>query len=222
MLGGPQHDILTELGLVWLIRELITVLPRGTIWWGLPCCIWVWTARGHTQRSRRSPWGDRSRDDVRSANRMVSIVTALFKLLILRDVYHVCEQPSSSIVWAYKPMRQHLFERPRIGNVRLSGVHVWLGFWGHILTKGTHLVGIFPGLRKIKSKRTKRNPNSASGQYGWVRGSIRKSGPRKGTFRIMGCKRPGASLRETGEYPMLFCEHMMALIKSALRCRHSK
>lgn len=212
---NPEHDILSDAGVILLIRMLASVVVGGVVWWGIPCQTWVWMARGHTLRSAACVRGDTRRVDVRDANRIVQRCVSLLEFLVLRGVYYIIEQPSTSLVWRYLPMRRHLRKRPRVLKTSLTAHHIWLGYWGHSLFKGTHLVGVFPGLRKIYSKKTRAMP--ANGLYGWMRGTIRTTGLRRGSYRIMGVKRPGYTLKETGQYPRPFANFMAALIADVVK-----
>ena len=51
-IGGRRHNILTGMGLLFLIQNLLTVMSGGCVWFGIPCSTWVRIARGHTQRPR--------------------------------------------------------------------------------------------------------------------------------------------------------------------------
>ena len=53
-IGGKFHNILTGIGLINLIQNLLTIMSGGCVWFGIPCPTWVWIARGHTHRSKNT------------------------------------------------------------------------------------------------------------------------------------------------------------------------
>ena len=215
---SSKHNVLTDTGKITLVQYLLTVLPYGCVWFGLPCATWVWISRGHTLLSAKRVAGDTLREDVRGANAMVAFCCRLWDLLVLRHVYYIVEQPATSIVWKYAPFQRHVRRRPKIGTTKLHAQFLWLGHFGHLLHKATHLVGVFPGLKSIKTKRSRAIAPGKVGMF-WEHASIRTEGPRKGTYRVQGVKKAGKSLSDSGKYPIKFCKFMASLIGEAVRCR---
>ena len=208
---NKDHNLLTPQGLIHALNMLLLVCIRGFVWLGVPCSTWVWIARGHTMRSASNWAGDTSRTDVHEANELVGIVAFLLQLLVMRQVFYLIEQPASSLMFKHPALRRHFKKgtrRPKVFKTKLKAHHVWLGSWGHSLYKGTWLVGVLPGLKSLKSKRTR----SATVVAHWKKTSVRKSGPRKGSWRICGCK----SLKDTGRYPRKFGEAVAKLAAAAI------
>ena len=148
-IGGKYHNILRGPGLLFLIQNILTIMSGGFVWFGTPCSTWVWIARGHTQRSSRNIEGNTCRLDVRQANRMVDIVAMLLNLIVVRGVFYLIEQPSTSCIWRQKKLLKHFRSRPMVHNTPLKKHHVWLGYFGHHLFESTTLVGIIPALKSI-------------------------------------------------------------------------
>ena len=119
-IGGPCHNILTGSGLLFLIQNLLTIMCGGCVWFGIPCSTWVWIARGHTQRTKANINGNTHRQDVCQSNRMVDIIAMLLDLLVLRGVFYVIEQPSTSLVWFHKKLRNHFRSKPKVQNAVLK------------------------------------------------------------------------------------------------------
>jgi hypothetical protein len=210
-IGGRCHNILTASGLLFLIQNLLTVMSGGCVWFGIPCSTWVWIARGHTHRTKANVNGNTQRQDVCQANHMVGIIAMLLDLLVLRGVFYIIEQPSTSLVWFHKKLRDHFRSKPKVHNALLKKHHVWLGYVGHHVFKSTSLVGIFPPLTTIYSqKRT----SLLGGKIAW-RKTVAKSGPKKGELRVSGTK----DLKATGRYPRKFGRAVAELIRSTIATR---
>jgi hypothetical protein len=207
-IGGRCHNILTSSGLLFLIQNLLTIMSGGCVWFGIPCSTWVWIARGHTRRSKININGNTQRQDVRQANRMVDIISMLLELLVLRRVFYIIEQPSTSLVWSHKMLRNHFRSKPKVRNALLQKHHVWLGYFGHHVFKSTCLVGIFPPLKTIYSEKRK---SLGGNKIAWKR-VIAKSGPKKGQLRVHGTK----DLKATGRYPRKFGRAVAELIRSTV------
>ena len=208
-IGGQRHNILTGMGLLFLVQNLLTVMSGGCVWFGIPCSTWVWIARGHTHRTKANINGNTDRQDVCQANRMVGIIAMLLDLLVLRGVFYVIEQPSTSLVWFHKNLRNHFRSKPKVHNAMLKKHHVWLGFFGHHVFKSTSLVGIFPPLTTIYSRREK--STNLKKKIAW-RKTVAKSGPKKGEMRVSG----GKDLKSTGRYPRKFGRVVAELIRSTV------
>ena len=203
-IGGRYHNILTGSGLLFLIQNLLTIVSGGCVWFGIPCSTWVWIARGHTHRTTANINGNTQRQDVCQANRMVDIIAELLELLVLRGVFYIIEQPSTSLVWCHKKLRNHFRSKPKVHNALLKKHHVWLGYFGHHVFKSTTLVGIFPPLKTIYSKKRK---SLKGAKEAWTR-QVAKSGPKKGQLRVSG----GKDLKDTGRYPRKFGREIAKLI----------
>ena len=71
----------------------------ATAWFGVPCSTFVFMSRSHTKRSCRFPKGNCKGQEVRRANLIVDRVAFLIKILSLRKVYWIMEQPLNSLLW---------------------------------------------------------------------------------------------------------------------------
>ena len=197
--SSSSQNILSGVGFAMLLTWLLDVMSGGFFWCGIVCSTWVFMSRGHTLRNRANPHGNTSRSDVAMANIMADRVAFLCELCSLRGVLWVAEQPSSSILFhyvAFKPM----LPRVSIRRHRVRRKFIWLGFRGHRLYKPTVLIGIAPWmmhLRKVKRR-------TATIPLHYKLGSIRKTGPRKGTYRMFGITSKDANLKKTQVDPARF------------------
>jgi hypothetical protein len=95
MKRNADEDIDTEAGFLKLILMILRVVPHGLVWFGVPCCSWMWFNRRVTQRSIADPAGDTSNSWVRMHNRIADRVSSLLRLCHQRGVYFVIEQPAT-------------------------------------------------------------------------------------------------------------------------------
>jgi hypothetical protein len=199
----PQGmDLLTDQGMARAIMLSLSLVVGGTAWFGVPCSTFVFMSRGHTLRSRKQPLGNTCRSDVKAANRIVGRVMFLVRILAMRRVYWILEQPLNSLLWLMPVFRQT--QEECTGRLPWQRRFLWMGHFGHPLWKPTELVGVFPALeRSFPSKRPpKRNTSSAYSQWRNKHGVHRCSG------------NPG--LKATEHYPPAFCRLAARLIKQQL------
>lgn len=207
--ASPSQDILSDSGFALLLLWILDIVEGGLAWFGIVCSSWVFMSRGHTKRSRLRPWGDRNRQDIRDANRMCWRTALAIELCILRGVYWIIEQPSTSVIFCYAPLKNIYLKRPAIKGHRITRKFVWLGHWGHPLYKPTVLWGQCPWTAALSSRkvRSSRNPQH------WQRSTLRTHGPRKGTWRVHGNRTKKTNLKATQVYPMRFCIEFSGLFK---------
>ena len=208
LLDDGSMDMLTDHGFANAILLALSVSPRGTMWFGVPCSTFIWIARGHTRRSKTHPVGDTSRADVRDVNLLVQRVGLLLRLLALRQVFFVIEQPASSVLFYLPDLRALEGSGICIGRYRWQKRFLWLGHFGHRLWKPTFLIGIFPGLKNRPELTTRRPPPRIVKDW-------HKWRNKSGKMRCAG----NASLRRTGEYPESFCRLVAQLIAKVARTR---
>ena len=205
----PLHDILTVTGIAAAVRMVLAVMPGGVAWFGVPCSTFVWMARGHTKRSYLNPLGDGTRVDVSRANAIARIVTMLCRVLSMRGVFFVMEQPSGSLLWQVPCMRLAA-RRLRVKGWQWSRRFVWLGHFGHKINKPTELRGIFPNLAQILPSKRPRGQSAVGVYRVWT---SKKNGRR----RVGG----SAGLKSTEHYPKRFCQAVTREIRKCI-ARHLK
>ena len=114
----------------------LELVPFATVVLGPPCSSFVFLSRG---TSKRYAWnkfmGDQSRQDVRDANEIVSRFVTILKILLLRLVQYIVEQPLTSCLFRLAAWRRFARLEPVItlpnGVVlRRKRKFVWLGHWG--------------------------------------------------------------------------------------------
>ena len=199
----PTHDICSVGGMAAAVMLALSIVPGGFARLGVPCSTFVWIARGHTKRSPLAPLGDCGRGDVRRANRIVERVRILLRLMSMRDVFFILEQPAGSLLWRMPDIRLAA-RQYRVKGHRWARRFVWLGHFGHKQFKPTELCGVFPRLGVIlQSKRPTRN--TTTGVYKFWSDA-------RGRRRVCG----GPRLKATEHYPRAFCRAVAKLVRQRL------
>ena len=103
-----RNDILSTAGFLVILQCLRSMASGALYWSAPPCSSWVFFSRGSTGRSRALPRGCRRHKKVREQNRLVRRLIYLLQYLNQKGVLWVVEQPASSVLWYYGPMRRFL------------------------------------------------------------------------------------------------------------------
>ena len=205
-LNSVKMNLLTNSGMASAILLALSIVVGGTAWFGVPCSTFVFMSRGHTQRSRRVATGNVKRKDVRQANLIVKRVSLLIKILAMRKVYWIIEQPLNSLLW-HMPAIKRAKRDYHVNTLKWQRRFLWMGHYGHSLLKPTELVGVFPGLDAAwpTQRPARRDTSSAYSQRRDKQGRKRVAGK--------------AGLKATEHYPVAFCDATARLIKKQLRLR---
>ena len=105
ILDSEAMNVLTDQGMARAITLSLSLMVGATAWLGVPCSTFVFMSRGHTLRSRKQPLGNTCRLDVKSANRIVRRIMFLVRILAMRKVYWILEQPLNSLLWVMPEVR---------------------------------------------------------------------------------------------------------------------
>ena len=103
-------DILSGVGFLAILQGLRSLCVSGLAWLGVPCSSWIYLSRGTTKRHRLNVGGKRSLLSVRQANRIARRVAYLITFIEAKQAYWVIENPISSVLFMYRPIRK-LLER---------------------------------------------------------------------------------------------------------------
>ena len=107
--GRAESNILSFRGLCNIVRLLLRIRIGGLLWLAPPCATWVYMSSSWHQRSPENRFrGNRRWLDIRESNSMAVLVAALISLATWRQVSLIMEQPSSSTLFQYGPVRQAL------------------------------------------------------------------------------------------------------------------
>lgn len=131
-LFSKHLDVESGVGFMSALQGLRSLAVGGLCWLAVPCSSWVFMSRGTTGRSRLTVRGRRRYQKVRSANRIARRTCYLVTYLEAKGCYWALENPSSSILWLYPPMRRLL---DREGTYMLT---VPLGLYGASSQKLEH------------------------------------------------------------------------------------
>ena len=128
----------------------------------------------------------------------------LIKVVILRLVWFIVEQPLTSCLWKLRVVSSVAKSAVSINGRRLCRKFVWLGHYGHAVPKPTILWGIHKCLKDLPSREPKRS-GLAVPIIKTTTLKLRhlKNGTTKSVYRIYGVK---SALKATQTYPRLFCD----------------
>ena len=112
-------DIASGTGFMAILQGLRSLAIGALAWLALPCSSWVFLSRGSTKRSRLRPKGKRFFKKVRLANKIARRVVYLCHYIEKKGGYWCIENPTSSIIHMYPPMRE-LLDRPGIKEIRVN------------------------------------------------------------------------------------------------------
>ena len=205
-----DDNILTVDGYARFLLVALRLQECGFGWLSPPCSNFVWMSRGVHLRSRSCPWGARYREDVREANIIVVRCLLVIKLLTLRLVFWITEQPLSSCMYRLPPFWSFLLSCPAIRGVRCMRKFLWLGFWGGPVPKPTELWGVCPCLEMLVSKRPKLLPRG--NKHAWkttTQKTIRRGNKNAVVFRVYGVRK---NMKNTQEYPRAFAQRLAELV----------
>ena len=166
--------------------------------------------RGKSLRSAKRLWGDTARSDVRAANCVVLRCLVLIKLLTLRSVLWVCEQPLASCMYRLPPFWSYLMSRPRIAGIACVRRFIWIGHWGGPIPKPIELYGISSFLNSLVSKRPEFNKSGS--KHAWratIQKTIQRGNKMCVVYRIYGVRK---AMKGTQQYPREFSSHIAKLV----------
>lgn len=112
-------DIASGTGFMAILQGLRSLAICGLAWLAIPCSSWIFLSRGSTKRSRLRPKGKRAYKKVRLANKIARRVVYLCHYIEKKGAYWCIENPTSSIIHMYPPMRE-LLDRPEIKEIRVN------------------------------------------------------------------------------------------------------
>ena len=86
-----------RLGLLVAIQYILRCKIGALLFSGLPCSAHVWMSSGTTKKTRQNPRGDINEPSTAAGNCLAARFGLVVLLAICRQVFWLCEQPSSSV-----------------------------------------------------------------------------------------------------------------------------
>ena len=128
LMDGCAHNLLTDTGFLFAIRQLLRVKEGGLSFWGLPCNSFAFMARSQHQRTAGSPFGCQHFPFVIAGNILATRMVCLLALSICRRLRFFLEQPDRSMAVVF-PYLMHLMSFTQVEPQRI--------FWwtAYLLTK---------------------------------------------------------------------------------------
>lgn len=112
ILDSPAQNITDANGVVLLLQKILRVVVNGFVWFAVPCSSWVCLSRSFTMRSHLQPAGPpkkytsaKQRTYLDMHNSIADTVALVIRTLRAIDVDFIIEQPVSSMLFHYEPIR---------------------------------------------------------------------------------------------------------------------
>ena len=137
---SQHHDVLSPVGLVLLLQQVLRMGPGSVLWCAPPCSTWVFMSRGTTKRSKLKPEGDVANDYILAQDALVERLVLVLEVAMAVGAWWIVEQPANTLMWHY-PAFQELLQRVSTEPIRFD-----MGTYGGSSVKPTHLVGTAPYL----------------------------------------------------------------------------
>ncbi len=189
-----DHDVLTPVGFLALLRGVMRLRPGGLLWAAPPCSTWIFLSRHSTMR-HVDVAGNPDSFYVRSQNALVCRLLVLCALCIKRGVFWVIEQPVSTIMFEYAPFKRFLQRHaPLIKTARLH-----MGAFGLLAEKQTVLLGTAPHVEQLTRAMSTTDKHDLRERADAVR-TVHTKFDVVGRRRVQGTR----DLKSTQAYPLQF------------------
>ncbi len=133
-----DQDILDDKGFLLALKSVLTLIPGGMMWAGVPCSLWTWISRSVHKRKRGAMNGN-SIACVRKSNTILARTVLLCMVCMARSAMWAVEQPSSSLMPAYCRMRTLLETLHKLGLLRFC--RFAMGLYGSLTVKPSMCFG---------------------------------------------------------------------------------
>ena len=214
---SSHHNILTDDGFALFLISTLQMVRLATVVIGLPCSTFVFLSRGTSKRNRSNQWlGDIDRTDICQANEIAWRVMILLRVLVLRKVQFIVEQPLTSCFFILRMFRRFQCIKPviRCGlfSLPLTRKFIWLGWYGgpDSVPKPTVLWGCASAL--LGDNLPSGKPPTRQGRHQIIKSTTEKLVKRgkhmKVVKRIYGIRK---AFKATQEYPRAFCDKLAQL-----------
>ena len=122
-----DHNLLTTLGLLLGIQQVLRLSKTGLLWLGVPCNSFGFMSSNIHKRSSIRPLGDEGRGFVQQGNVLATRAALLALLGLCRGNYYFVENPLSSLLLHF-PYFKFVLALDRLGCKLTHGITVrwWL------------------------------------------------------------------------------------------------
>ena len=199
-----NHNILCDKGYAFFVSVCLSLLSYAFSWWGPPCGLWIWLSTGTTLRAASNTCGDLSKLVVRNANAIVERMTTLLKLLTLRLVQYIVEQPMTSLMFRYRSFSALEGFCAR-HNKHLQKLFLWLGWWGGATPKPSKFIGMSPLLSLFRGVSKRPGKRGTSLVTKTTLKTVTRRNKQIQIYRVSGNRK---LLKLSGVYPKKFCHHV--------------
>ena len=142
-----SQDLLLQQGFRTALAKVLRVKEHGTVWGAPWCGPWTFINRSGTGRSRNNPAGDPTVERVAYSNKLTTLLVMLFLVAWARSVNIIMEQPCSSLMRFYSPMKEFL------ETCMTFSQSTYLGAFGAPSVKPIMLFGSSDGIKALARSR---------------------------------------------------------------------
>ncbi|CAL1165178.1 unnamed protein product [Cladocopium goreaui] len=135
-----KMDLTTQFGFILAVNYVRHLIRGGVAWFAMPCNSWVFMSRGSTKRCLLRVKGATHLKSTALGNRLARRLCYLLELCHKLGIFWVIEQPTTSLLFFYRPLRR-LMKRHGAKRVGCS-----LGALNANTTKPVFLWGTVPFL----------------------------------------------------------------------------
>lgn len=191
---SKNHDFLRTVGFIAVLLAVRNTKKGGMLFVAPPCSTWVFMSRSSTGRSWLDPDGCGSKC-VSLANVFCMRLLYILWYACQRGIYIVIEQPMTSVLFAWAPMRKFLM------SIRARRVTFPMGAYGASTLKMTTLWGNLPDLTGLWRPLNRKLLMEALARRNGINGLVRKTVDKNGKKRVTGIK---SKLASSATYPRGF------------------
>ena len=129
MTRHEDHNLLTTLGLLLGIQQVLRLRKTGLLWLGVPCNSFGFMCSAVHKRSTLRPFGDEEHGFVQEGNTLATRAALLALLGLCRGSYYFVENPSCSLLLHF-PYFKFVLALDRLGCKLTNSITVrwWLVF----------------------------------------------------------------------------------------------
>ncbi|CAL1149091.1 unnamed protein product, partial [Cladocopium goreaui] len=117
-----KMNLLSSFGFLLCLNYIRHLKQSGCAWFAIPCSSWVWMSMGSSMRSYLRPQGWSEKRCTQIGNRLARRLCYMLELCFRKKVFYIIEQPQSSLLFQYKPLKKLLLRHgARMGQCSLGG-----------------------------------------------------------------------------------------------------
>jgi hypothetical protein len=146
---GAENDILKTPSFLLSLRQVLQLCRGGLLWGGVPCSLWIFMSAGTSCRTSSNPEGNTGLLSVRQANTMTARFVLLCIVCVARGAYFAIEQPGTSSMARFPPVRRLLLWLLSRGCCKMS--RFCMAAYGSLSLKPSMVFGSAPDTQTFEA-----------------------------------------------------------------------